>query len=248
MKVPRIFIPRQLNVSSAFRLDDAALIHKLKDVLRLAIGAELCVFDGKGREYRCRIQSAEKKRMYLFVEAEEHNEATPSKTVHIGLPVIKEGRMETAIEKATELGVDAIKIFCAERSFKKEISPMRLERFRKIAAEASRQSERNVVPGIILQGRLKEFVAGSAGYDLRIFLECRNPGEEEVRGLDIKKADAILLIVGPEGDFTEAEKVLLRKNDFRPLHLPLPILRTETAALFGVGLMKYLSSKEIRDA
>lgn len=170
-------------------------------------------------------------------------ESEPRVNIHLGLALIKEQRLEIAVEKATELGVDSIILFPAERSTKRQLAASRVEQLKRIITEASRQSGRKLIPELRVSKTLPDFIKESQFCsDCRIFLEAY---QQTSRGIEqaVQPAKNILLVVGPEGDFTAAEKTLLKKNSFISWHFPLPVLRAETAAMFGVGLVRYLVNK-----
>ncbi len=241
MNVPRIFYPRQCDVSSVVELTDTEAVHKIRDVLRLKKGDSLCLFDGQGNEYHCRIDVMSRKSVLARVETITKAEKGPAVKIQLGLALIREQRLEIAVEKATELGVDGIIFFPTERSMRKQLAASRLERLRKIITEASRQSGRNVIPGARAVKTFSEFIQETQDSDCRIFLEAYQ--ETTHIGEVVQQAKNILLCVGPEGDFTESEKAVLKGNGFISWHFPLPVLRAETAAMFGVGLIRYLLNR-----
>jgi len=214
------------------------VIRKLRDVLRLKTGGRVYLFDGQGNECLCRIEVMSRKSIPVRVETVTKTERGPAVKIYLGLALIKEQRLEISVEKATELGVDGVVLFPAERSVRKQVSASRLERFKRIMVEASRQSGRKLMPELRASKTLSEFIQDAQYSDCRIFLEAY---QETVRiEQAVQQAKNIFLAVGPEGDFTASEKALLKGNGFISWHFPLPVLRAETAAMFGVGLVRYL--------
>jgi len=235
-------LPQEYSLSCPIVLTDTSIIHKLQAVLRLRKGDSVCFFNGTGKECSARIEALHKKEMSFAVE--DVINAAPSAAVPritLAVAFIKEQRLEVAIEKATELGVDTFVLFPAAQSVKSNITESRLSRLRKIAQEASRQSERAMVPALRVAESFETMVAGFSAVPGKFFLECRDEKAPGVQRPQLQTQE-IAVVVGPEGDFTAGEKKVLTAHAFVPVHLPLPVLRSETAALFAVGWLRCLAA------
>ena len=149
------------------------------------------------------------------------------------LAIFKFDRMEWAIEKCTELGVTRIVPVIARRtdSHLVEASAKRVERWHRIALQASEQSRRASPPEIADPIKLREAMALPAG--LKIVL---SEAEEQSQLRDIPPTGEVLLAIGPEGGWTEDELELLQKNGWVSASLGPTILRAETAAIAATAI------------
>ena len=149
------------------------------------------------------------------------------------LAIFKFDRMEWAIEKCTELGVTRIVPVVARRTDSHLVAAAakRVERWRRIAVQASEQSRRASPPEIADPIKLREAMTTPAG--LKIVL---SEAEEQAQLRDIQPAGEVLLAVGPEGGWTEDELELLQKNGWLSASLGPTILRAETAAIAATAI------------
>jgi 16S rRNA (uracil1498-N3)-methyltransferase len=151
----------------------------------------------------------------------------------LGLAIFKFDRMEWAIEKCTELGVARIVPVIARRTDSHLVaaSAKRVERWRRIAVQASEQSRRASPPEIADPVKLREAMALPAG--LKIVL---SEAEEQSQFRDIQPTGEVLLAIGPEGGWTEDELELLQNNGWLSASLGPTILRAETAAIAATAI------------
>ena len=149
------------------------------------------------------------------------------------LAIFKFDRMEWAIEKCTELGVTRIVPVVARRTDSHLVAAAakRVERWRRIAVQASEQSRRASPPEIADPVKLQEGMTAPAG--LKIVL---SEAEEQAQLRDIQPAGEVLLAVGPEGGWTQDELELLQKNGWLSASLGPTILRAETAAIAATAI------------
>lgn len=173
-----------------------------------------------------------------FSTSDLPREATPqpTPTIHLYLAIFKFDRMEWAIEKCTELGVSSIVPVIARRteSHLASAAAKRVERWRKIAHEASQQSRRDHTPAIATPVKLEAATLAAPGK--RIVL---SESERERRLPDlIEQSSEVSLAVGPEGGWTEAELVFFSQNGWSPASLGPTILRAETAAIAAVAIAR----------
>lgn len=162
---------------------------------------------------------------------------TPAIQLSVLLAIFKFDRMEWAIEKCTELGVNRITPVIARRtdSHLASASAKRVERWRRISVQASEQARRVSPPEIAAPVKLRE--AAGLPATLKIVLsEC----EQEVQLRDAlaerSSDEQILLAIGPEGGWTEDELQLLKNEGWRSVSLGPTILRAETAAVAAVSI------------
>jgi 16S rRNA (uracil1498-N3)-methyltransferase len=232
------------DLSAASVRVEGDLFRHMAKVLRLKIDTPVRLADGRGAE--CAGIIREIGRDHLTVAVEERHAAAPSGgtlriTLIQGLP--KGEKMELILQKGTELGVNEVIPFQADRSVSRipaDRQDERLRRWQRIAAEAARQAGRPDIPTVRLAGGVVEAVL-DADHDLKLLLW------EEERATTLKGAMAdrprpasIAVIVGPEGGLTAAEAETARNSGFIPVTLGKRILRTETAGIALVAILQYL--------
>jgi len=221
--LPRLFVRAALNEGARVELD-AAQANYLGNVLRLKEGAELLLFDGSSGEWLARIAEAGRKRMVLVVEQlTREPETIPD--VWLAFAPVKRTQTDWLVEKATELGAARLIPVMTQRTVAERV---RLDRLQAIAIEAAEQCGRTLLPDI------------SEPLPLAHFLQHRDPsrtlyfadeGGGEPTGHAFAPGPAVIL-TGPEGGFTSAERQAVRAapNCIAVLLGPR-ILRAETAAL-----------------
>jgi 16S rRNA (uracil1498-N3)-methyltransferase len=168
-----------------------------------------------------------------FELGEEIPAQPPAIRLTLLLAIFKFDRMEWAIEKCTELGVTGIVPVIARRTDSHLVaaSAKRVERWRRIALQAAEQSRRASPPEIADPVKLREALTLPA--ELKIVL---SEAEEQSQLRDIQPTGEVLLAIGPEGGWTEAELELLQKNGWLSASLGPTILRAETAAIAATAV------------
>lgn len=221
-------------IKNLIKVEGKDAIHKIKDVLRLKVDNEVYIFDGRGKEYLYQLKEISKKSITFKQKSLERDEEAPQKRLTLGFPLVREERIDFILQKATELGVAEFIPFICERSIQKNPSQSKVERWRRIIIEAARQCERLWLPTLSDVLDFKKVLLLSD----KVKLVGSIDGQRIDKDL-IKQVDDVFFIIGPVGDFTEAEYDQLRKSGFKSLKLANHILRTETAAVLGVGLINY---------
>lgn len=213
----------------------------LRDVLRLRIGEHVAVFDGAGNEFVCSIERIERKAVSLLI-LEKINPPSPESNLNLTLAValLKGEKFDLVVQKATELGVKGILPLETTRADvkikdEKDVAK-KLERWRRIALEAAKQSGRAVVPLIEKPIDFEDFVKTTSGE--RIFFAER--GGEELNQMSNRNFGELTIAVGAEGGWDEREIELARAEDFKIVTLGGRILRAETAAIVTIALLQHL--------
>jgi len=213
----------------------------LRDVLRLRVGEKVAVFDGAGNEFLCSIQGIERKTVSLLI-LEKISAPSPESDLNLTLAValLKGEKFDLVVQKATELGVKRVLPLETARADvkikdQKDVAK-KLERWRRIALEAAKQSGRAVVPEIEKPIEFEDFVKTSSGE--RIFFAER--GGEELNQIPNKDFEKLTIVVGAEGGWDEREIELARAGAFKIVTLGGRILRAETAAIVTVALLQHL--------
>jgi 16S rRNA (uracil1498-N3)-methyltransferase len=225
--LPRLFVRQPLSEDARVELD-AAQANYLGNVMRLGVRAELLVFDGHSGEWLARISKTGKKRMTLAVERRTRGpESIPD--VWLAFAPVKRAQTDWLVEKATELGVARLIPIMTQRTIAERV---KLERLEAIAIEAAEQCGRTRLSEIAQPVTLKQL------------FEQRDPARwlyfaDESGGEPAASAfgpDPALILVGPEGGFTEDERALVRgAENAVPISLGPRILRAETAALAALA-------------
>jgi 16S rRNA (uracil1498-N3)-methyltransferase len=206
---------------------DPAQANYLGNVLRLGAGAELLLFDGETGEWLARIADVTKKRMTLSVERKTREpEIIPD--LWIAFAPVKRTQTDWLVEKATELGAARLMPVMTQRTVAERV---RLDRLESIAIEAAEQCGRTRVPQVVAPLPLRRFVEE---LDPARHFYFADEGGGEPLAAAFKEGPAVIL-VGPEGGFTEEERAFVRGNGATPISLGPRILRAETAALAAIS-------------
>jgi 16S rRNA (uracil1498-N3)-methyltransferase len=206
-------------------------------VLRLAEGDSIDITDGKGNLFHCRIISANPKRCEVRVDGAPVVSIPPPFRIHIGIAPTKNiERFEWFLEKATEIGVDVITpVFCrySERAVLKQ------SRLEKVIVSAMKQSLKTTLPILNEPVNFSEIVKTSG--DQEKFIAYCETGEEALLSKLYKPHKDVIILIGPEGDFSPEEIVLARSNGFVPVSLGPSRLRTETAGVVACHTINLLN-------
>ena len=213
------------------RLDAEESAHCVK-VLRHREGDTLNVIDGKGTLYTCILTDASPKGASARVVSSEDGWGShPYRLTLAVCPTKNNERFEWFAEKAAEIGVDVIAPVIGDHSERKVY---KTERLRKILLSAAKQSLKAAIPEASEPVSARAFIAGCPSDALKLIAYCF---EGEVPRTSIKSAldsydgDEIIVMIGPEGDFSREEADAAIAAGFIPVHLGASRLRTETAAV-----------------
>ena len=221
------------------RLDKDESAHCTK-VLRHRCGDEISVIDGCGTLYRCRITSDNPKGAEAIVLSSEENWGSHPYRLHMAVcPTKNNDRYEWFAEKACEVGVDVISPVIGEHSERRVFKTARLE---KILLSAAKQSLKGAIPSVNEPVSVKDFINEHKAEEndgvLRMIAYCfedeQFPRRSIKEVMDTFDGTDVIVLIGPEGDFSPAEAQLALKSGFIPVHLGASRLRTETAALTAV--------------
>ena len=206
-------------------------------VLRLTEGDEILVTDGKGTFYKAAISRAHHKHCEVSILESWQQPALWNFRLHIAVaPTKNMDRMEWFAEKATEIGIDAITCLNCRFSERREIKPARLE---KILISAMKQSQKATLPQLEGMTDFKSFV--SQPFDGRKFIAHCEDGDKTLLKQTYRPGENVLVLIGPEGDFSPEEIELALKKGFEPISLGDSRLRTETAALVACHTIHVLN-------
>ncbi|HYG67030.1 MAG TPA: 16S rRNA (uracil(1498)-N(3))-methyltransferase [Anaeromyxobacteraceae bacterium] len=233
MTVRRLFLPPDRIAEDRARLTPEAR-HYVKDVLRLAPGATLELFDGQGARWDARVEEG-----FEALTLGSRRAAAAGGTAVWIVPALAKGeKMDLVVQKATELGAARVAAFEAARSvvrLEADRAEERTRRWRRIAEEAARQCGRADVPELATPAPLAARLAEAPpGFGLVVF-----HGEGAVPLAALEPAPAgWIAIVGPEGGLTDDEVRACEAAGARRGSLGPRVLRAETAAIAAVALLQ----------
>jgi len=220
--------------------------HHCADVLRLKAGDRVVVFDGLGRVAEAELLTVHRKQCTLQI-GQAHASVPLRCSITLAQAIPKGKNMDLVIQKAVELGAAAVVPLLSERTVVRledaADAARKQERWQSIAIEACKQCGQNWMPRIGLPVTTKEFLAAPPAVDL-LLIASLDPDARPVKEVLASYSAAegglpssVLIMVGPEGDFTPAETVLAKAAAANPITLGPIILRTETAALYCLSVL-----------
>ena len=206
-------------------------------VLRMKEGDPLLITDGKGFFYRAQLLQANPKSCIVVIEEELAQPKDWNFDLHIAFaPTKKLDRMEWFVEKATEIGIDTFSPLNCRYSERKHINAARLE---KIMVSAMKQSQKCRLPQFDEMIKFDAFI--KQPFEGQKFIaHCYDSPKETLSQIFRKDTDTLILI-GPEGDFSEEEVTKSIKYGFTPISLGESRLRTETAALVACHTVQLIN-------
>ena len=212
----------------------------LRDVLRLHVGDHASVFDGLGREYLCTVEMIAKKETTLAVvrEIEPSSPESPL-NLTIAAAILPGEKFDITVQKAAELGVYHLQpLYTVRCEVKPGGGPGRLERWRKISAESSKQSGRARLMSIAEPVRLNELfdLLGAPSPDLsRVFFSERDGADFSA----IMPADKMIAVFGPKGGWDDPELAMAKDAGFSTITFGGRIMRAETAAIAMTSVLQH---------
>lgn len=238
--MPRFYCPPPLPVSGSFELPaDAA--HHASRVLRLREGDAVQIFDGCGHECEGVISALTGKRVVVGEISANHTDRESPLPVLLAQALCSSEKMDWVIQKATELGVTAIQPLDTKRSVAKltaERAEKRMEHWQQVAISACEQCGRNVLPEIYAPLDIMAWLQQmkETTYTKLILL----PEGTAALHQHSTPSGRVMLLIGAEGGFTEAESESALHCGFTAIRIGARILRTETAAVAGLAALQTL--------
>ncbi|MDY7535920.1 16S rRNA (uracil(1498)-N(3))-methyltransferase [Pseudomonas sp. Bout1] len=235
MRLSRFFVDAPLSLGD-HELPEAQA-HYISRVLRMSEGDAVQLFDGAGLEFRASLLEVGKKRVVVQVTESFAGQVESPLQIHLGQGLSRGERMDWAIQKATELGVNEITPIFSERCevrLKDERADKRLQHWRQVAISACEQCGRSRVPVIhpplLLADWLKQ-----ADADLKLVL---HPVAEPL--VSHAKPASLAFLIGPEGGLTDGEVETAQGAGFHAARLGPRVLRTETAPVVALAVAQQL--------
>jgi 16S rRNA (uracil1498-N3)-methyltransferase len=230
----RLFVEKTLESQALLELSEKPA-HYLLHVMRLKVGEDLLLFNGRDGEWKATLETGKKDRASVRIK-EKTRLQTPDSDLWLCFAPIKRGHGDFTVEKASELGASKLIPVITQHTV---VNRVPVDRYRAIATEAAEQSMRLSVPEV------------SEGLDLHRLLErwdtkrtlifCAETGDAKpiAEALRELKPGPLAVLTGPEGGFSEEEFTLIRKKAFvLPVRLGPRILRADTAAIAALSLVQ----------
>ncbi len=223
---------------STYTLNEEESKHAVR-VLRLVEGDVVCLIDGVGGMYKAKITDSNPKRCTTTIfETQKEYGKTPFH-LHVAIAPTKNiDRFEWFLEKATEIGIGEITPISCERSERKVV---KTERLNKVVVAAIKQSVKAYLPKLNELTNFKQFIE-QAFEGQKFIAHCLAGSEEKTHLKNVYTlGQNALILIGPEGDFSEQEIKLALQNGFKEISLSRSRLRTETAALVACDVINILN-------
>lgn len=209
----------------------AHLVH----VMRKKTGDGIRVVDGKGTAYDVVLDDLKNKTAYGTIVKILPNHHEPAVDVFVAAGILKNpSRFDFLVEKIVELGVAGIYPMTTQRTIPNHA---RSDRWQKLSLAAMKQSCRSRLPHVHTLCSLPEILTHAAEFDLRIIAHGGFAVSEHSGIAGAGHLKKVLILIGPEGGFTEEEVARCLDGGFRPLSLGIRRLRTETAAIAAMTLI-----------
>lgn len=238
----KFFVPKENVKDDLIFVNGEDVLH-ISKVLRLRNNDEVLISDGNGMEFVCLIGDISKKEVTLKIVKSFENSTEPPLNITLFQGIPKASKMDLIIQKCVEIGVYKIQPVITERvvvKFDAKDPSNKNDRWQRISEEASKQSNRGIVPEIGAPIQFSYAIEEMKKMDLAVV-----PYENE-RGNSLRKilthkngANSLGIFIGPEGGFEEGEIEICLKNNIIPVSLGPRILRTETAGFVAAAIALY---------
>ena len=231
----RLYYPNSI-VENSTDLLSKEHTHYVVNVMRLKRGSSINLFNKEG-EWRCEIIFLDKDRVEVkFLE--KIKQSNDLSKIELAICLIKKSPMETIFQKATELGVKKIIPLISERT---EIKELNYDRAKKIVIEATEQSNQLNPPEISEVTKFKDFLKNVNSTTKILFADVNS--KKNLTSEDFKDIKSICILIGPEGDFSPAERESIFKNQaVIPFTLSKNILRSDTAVISAISLVNFINN------
>lgn len=232
----QLFYCPDINPNQIYTLDKEESQHCVK-VLRLKENYTLFVTDGQGNLYKAEIVEALPRSCSVRIIETQAEYGKRDYYLHIAIAPTKNiARIEWFLEKATEMGIDEITPIICEHSEREIIKNERLE---KIIVSAMKQSLKAYLPKLNEAIPIKQLIQNSKE-EKKLICYCQDDDRKKIQDI-YKPKESVLIIIGPEGDFSEKEVQEALNNNFQKITLGKERLRTETAGLYAVQSIHFLN-------
>ena len=234
MRIPRLYVDLPLREGITVRLEGSEA-HYPKNVLRCRTGTRLTLFNGEGGEFSALVGAMDRQGLDIAIESFVNTDRESPVNIHLGLGITKRDAMDTAIRKATELGVSAVTpVITAYTDLPKKALAGRPDHWQQILRSACEQCERNRLPALSAPVSLTSWLS-SLEADTRL---VAHPGGTGNLDELLSRAGNVAILTGPEGGFSDEEIIECEAARFRCVGLGPRILRADTATVVMLSLVQ----------
>ncbi|MCB0519556.1 MAG: 16S rRNA (uracil(1498)-N(3))-methyltransferase [Lewinellaceae bacterium] len=228
------------NIKGDFAILEEEEARHCSQVLRRKAGDAIQLVDGKGNWYEGAIDEINKREVVVKIEDVEQEKDKRDFKLHIAIaPTKNMDRIEWFLEKSTELGIDEITPIHCHHS---ERGKIRQDRLEKILVSAMKQSLRTYLPKLNQMTEFKDFTNNptTPAAAFRYIAHCQDDNLPHLKD-NCPKGQDVIILVGPEGDFSKEEIELAIANGYQPISLGKARLRTETAGIAACHIVNLLN-------
>ncbi|MDO8483256.1 MAG: RsmE family RNA methyltransferase [bacterium] len=229
MRLHNFFIEEKIGDRSRIEVSDSDLIHQWRQVFRLNTGAIVVLLDNSGFEYTAQFTTLTYLKAEFVILEKRKNKFLPKKEIFLFQALIKTDKFEWILEKGTELGVSHFRPVITHRAVLKKLN---LVRARKIVKESAEQSGRGTLPSLYEPMKFEELVS-----TYQFPYVAFDPSGKPWTHKDFETTNALGVLIGPEGGWSEQELALLKAKNIPLISLGSQILRAETAAIAVSSLL-----------
>lgn len=207
-------------------------------VVRLTVGETVELFNGQNQSYLAEIISLEKHHAALRIIRINPQESVPQTKINLAIALVANDKMDLIIQKAVELGVDKIIPLYSKYSARlpNTRSANRLTHWQNIIISSACQCGQNQLPTIDMPINLNSLYE-KFQYDVKVIMNPQSDLEFNYLNINNQKISQAILLVGPEGGFSNEEAELAAKHNYRSLQLGNLIMRSETAVIAGLSIL-----------
>ncbi len=239
----QLFYSKDISLSGFCTLDAEESRHAVR-VLRMREGDIINVTDGRGNLYRCRILQANDRACVVEVAEQEFSISNSQFSIHLAVaPTKNPARMEWLVEKAVEIGVGEITLLQCDHS---ERTFLKTDRLEKLAVSAMKQSLHLTLPPINPAVSLHDWLNSQFSIlnsQFKFIAHCEADKPRTPLAAAMQPGRDAVVLIGPEGDFSEEEIQQALAAGFQPVSLGPSRLRTETAALYAVTAFNLINDR-----
>lgn len=239
----RRFIINTDQIENGVATLDKGIARQITRVLRLKQGDRIYLLDGTGKEHNAEIFHLSNDSVLARIIGTSISDTEPNLFLSLAVCIPKGNKLELIVQKCTELGISEIIPVQSERTIvhlDTRRQAERLERWRKIAAEAAEQCDRSKAPEIKSVINFPKLTAEIGRFDLPLIAweeECQTSMRDVLR--EHSDAKSVLMIIGPEGGFSESEVKSVISAGAKCVSLGKRVLRNETAAIAACAAIMY---------
>ena len=238
MRIIRIYQASPLSVDKTLLLEETTWRHVCQ-VLRLKVGDAFILFNGDGHDYHAQLTQVDKRHAKALITDKKIKHHESPLLIHLGQGISRSDRMDYAIQKSVELGVNEITPLLTDYSeaYSTERLTKRQQHWQQIAISACEQSGRAVIPVVHTPIPLAIWVTNLTSDHLKLIL---SPRANAMNNTLTCPTQRLTMAIGPEGGFSDDEILHAQQEGFDAIALGPRILRTETATSAAITVAQWL--------